>query len=110
MLEIGDELDKRIESLKNTTGIIIDCVPEILSTHKFLMDTFTELTGLEKYHWHQSIYIFIVRISFSYMTVGLRQQLESLLRGLRRNSCQGLKTMMLSMAILCAGCLNFRNT
>lgn len=37
MLEIGDELDKRIESLKNTTGIIIDCVPEILSTHKFLM-------------------------------------------------------------------------
>ena len=37
MLEIGDELDKRIESLKNTTGIIVACVPEILSTHKFLV-------------------------------------------------------------------------
>lgn len=48
MLEIGDELDKRIESLKNNTGIIVDCVPEILSTHKFLMDIFVELTGLEK--------------------------------------------------------------
>lgn len=48
MLDIGDELDKRIESLKSNTGIIVDCVPEILSTHKFLMDTFTELTGLEK--------------------------------------------------------------
>ena len=48
MLEIGDELDKRIESLKNNAGIIVDSVPEILSTHKFLMDAFTELTGLEK--------------------------------------------------------------
>lgn len=48
MLEIGDELDNRIESLKNNTGVIFDCIPEILSTHKFLMDAFTELTGLEK--------------------------------------------------------------
>lgn len=37
MLEIGDELDNRIESLKNNTGVIFDCIPEILSTHKFLM-------------------------------------------------------------------------
>ena len=48
MLEIGKELDSRIESLKNNTGIIADCVPEILSTHKYLMDAFMELTGLEK--------------------------------------------------------------
>ena len=48
MLEIGDELDGRIESLKNNTGTIADCVSEILITHKFLMDAFTELTGLEK--------------------------------------------------------------
>lgn len=48
MLEIGDELDNRIESLKNNPGAIFDCIPEILSTHKFLMDTFTEVTGLEK--------------------------------------------------------------
>lgn len=48
MLEIGDELDSRIEALKNNTSFISDCVPEILSTHKFLMDAFTELTGLEK--------------------------------------------------------------
>lgn len=48
MLEIGDELDNRIESLKNNTGVIFDCIPEILSTHKFLMDAFKEMTGLEK--------------------------------------------------------------
>lgn len=48
MLEIGKELDSRIESLKNNTGIIADCVPEILSTHKYLMDAFMDLTGLEK--------------------------------------------------------------
>lgn len=48
MLEIGKELDNRIESLKNNTGIIADCVPEILSTHKYLMDAFMDLTGLEK--------------------------------------------------------------
>lgn len=48
MLEIGEDLDNRIISLKNTTGRIIDCVPDILSTHKFLMNTFEELTGLEK--------------------------------------------------------------
>lgn len=48
MLEIGDELDNRIKSLKNNTGVIFDCIPEILSTHKFLMDAFKEMTGLEK--------------------------------------------------------------
>lgn len=48
MLEIGKELDSRIESLKNNTGIIADCVPEILITHKYLMDAFMDLTGLEK--------------------------------------------------------------
>ena len=48
MLEIGKELDSRIEFLKNNTGIIADCVPEILSTHKYLMDAFMDLTGLEK--------------------------------------------------------------
>lgn len=48
MLEIGDELDNRIESLKNNAGVIFDCIPEILSTHKFLMDAFKEMTGLEK--------------------------------------------------------------
>ncbi len=48
MLEIGSELDNRIESLKNNSGTIVDCVTEILSTHRFLMDVFKELTGLEK--------------------------------------------------------------
>ena len=48
MLEIGKELDERLSYLNNTDGLIADCVPEILSAHKFLMDAFTELTGLEK--------------------------------------------------------------
>ena len=66
MLEIGKELDSRIESLKNNTGIIADCVPEILSTHKYLMDAFMDLTGLEKrslaskyLHFHCSEKFFI---------------------------------------------------
>lgn len=48
MLEIGPELDNRIQSLKKKSGGIEDCVPDMLSTHKFLMDTFMDLTGLEK--------------------------------------------------------------
>ena len=48
MLEIGPELDNRIQYLKKKSGGIVDCVPDILSTHKFLMDAFMELTGLEK--------------------------------------------------------------
>ena len=37
-----------LSHISKTTGSIIDCVPDILNTHKFLMDTFVELTGLEK--------------------------------------------------------------
>ena len=48
MLEIGQELDDRIARLRNSTRLIVDDVEEILGTHKFLMDTFYELTGLEK--------------------------------------------------------------
>ena len=48
LLEIGPELDDRIVGLRKSKGLIIDDCKEILSTHKFLMDTFYELTGLEK--------------------------------------------------------------
>lgn len=48
MLEIGDELDRRLLQLKDSGGAIRDNVKEILETHKFLMDTFFELTGFEK--------------------------------------------------------------
>lgn len=48
LLEIGPELDDQIAGLKKSNGLIVDDVKEILSTHKFLMDTFYELTGLEK--------------------------------------------------------------
>ena len=48
MLEIGKELDERLSYLNNMDGLIVDFIPEILSVHKFLMDAFTELTGLEK--------------------------------------------------------------
>lgn len=48
LLEIGPELDDRIDGLKKSKGHIVDDAKEILSTHKFLMDTFYELTGLEK--------------------------------------------------------------
>ena len=48
LLEIGPELDDRIAGLRKSKGLIIDDCKEILSTHKFLMDIFYELTGLEK--------------------------------------------------------------
>lgn len=48
LLEIGPELDDRIAGLKKSNGLVVDDVKEVLSTHKFLMDIFYELTGLEK--------------------------------------------------------------
>lgn len=48
MLEIGPELDDRISRLRKSKGIILDDIKLVLSTHKFLMDIFFELTGLEK--------------------------------------------------------------
>ena len=48
IVEIGDELDKRISLLKSSEGSIHDNVKEILETHKLLMDAFFEITGLEK--------------------------------------------------------------
>lgn len=48
MLEIGDELDERLSQLRDDGGTIRDNVKNILETHKFLMDVFYELTGLEK--------------------------------------------------------------
>ena len=48
MLEIGDELDERLSQLRDDGGTIRDNVNNILETHKFLMDVFYELTGLEK--------------------------------------------------------------
>lgn len=48
LLEIGPELDDRLDYLRKSKGRIVDEFKEILSTHKFLMDAFYELTGLEK--------------------------------------------------------------
>ena len=48
MLEIGNELDFRLSKLRNIKSTILDNAKEILETHKLLMDTFYELTGLEK--------------------------------------------------------------
>ena len=48
LLEIGPELDDRIAKLQKSKGLIAGDVEEILKTHKYLMDTFYELTGLEK--------------------------------------------------------------
>ena len=48
MMEIGGELDFRLSKLNTVQTPIIENVKEILETHKLLMDTFYELTGLEK--------------------------------------------------------------
>lgn len=48
LLSIGGELDRRIRSLKRNRDSIEASVPQILSTHKLLMDAFYEITQLEK--------------------------------------------------------------
>lgn len=48
MLEIGNELDRRLEIISESNGTINDVQENILSTHKFLMDAFLDITGLEK--------------------------------------------------------------
>ena len=48
LLEIGPELDDRVDGLRKSKGLIVDDFKEILNIHKLLMDTFYELTGLEK--------------------------------------------------------------
>lgn len=48
LLEIGSELDDRLSGLRKSKGLIVEDYKKILSTHKLLMDTFYEMTGLEK--------------------------------------------------------------
>lgn len=48
MLEIGNELDRRLEIIRESNGMINDVLEDILSMHKFLMDAFFDITGLEK--------------------------------------------------------------
>ena len=48
LMEIGPELDDRIAGLNKSKGLVKDDFKMILSTHKFLVDVFYELTGLEK--------------------------------------------------------------
>ena len=48
VLSIGKELDLKLEKLNNSKGLIIDDIEDVLSTHKFLLDAFYDITGLEK--------------------------------------------------------------
>jgi hypothetical protein len=47
MIDIGKELDERLDILRNETGHIIDNISLVVDTHKFLMDTFYEMTMQE---------------------------------------------------------------
>lgn len=48
MLEIGSELDRRLNELRGYQSVSEDNLALILSTHKFLLDAFESITGLEK--------------------------------------------------------------
>lgn len=48
MKKIGTKLDNRLDKLRKSNGLISDNLDEILGTHKFLMDFFNKITGLEK--------------------------------------------------------------
>ena len=67
MLEIGKELDCQLETLRKSNGSIVDDLGLILVTHKYLMDAFHDITGLEKrslaskylhFHCHEKFYIY----------------------------------------------------
>lgn len=45
MLEIGEELDNRIDDLKKSDSITKDNLKEIVDTHLFLTNVFLEITG-----------------------------------------------------------------
>jgi hypothetical protein len=48
MIAIGKELDEKLNALKNSDGNVRDNLSLVLGTHKFVMDAFYEVTGLEK--------------------------------------------------------------
>ena len=48
MLDIGPDLDARLEMLRKSSGTIKDDVEAVLSTHRFLTDAFYDITELEK--------------------------------------------------------------
>lgn len=48
ILSIGTELDSRLEKLRKIEFVTEDDMKDILETHKFLQDSFKELTDLEK--------------------------------------------------------------
>ena len=43
--EIGQELDRKIFSLKNNSEGIIDCFPEVIETHNYLVKSLEPITG-----------------------------------------------------------------
>lgn len=45
MLEVGEELDKRINGLKKYDAITIDNLKEIVDTHIFLTNVFADISG-----------------------------------------------------------------
>ena len=48
MLEIGEELDKRIDNLKKFDSITKDNLKEIVGTHLFLTNAFQDISGQDK--------------------------------------------------------------
>lgn len=71
LLDIGPELDDRITRLRKSKGLIRDEIKLVLSTHKFLIDIFYELTGLEKrslaskylhFHCPEKLFIYDSRV------------------------------------------------
>lgn len=48
MIEIGKELDSRIEKLVNTVGTIGENINDVLYLHKYLTDAFYDITKMKK--------------------------------------------------------------
>lgn len=78
MLAIGKELDRRLNRLKKSSGIIVDDVKDILTTHKFLMKAFYDITGLEKrslaskylhFHYPDKFFIYDSRAKKAIQTI-----------------------------------------
>ena len=62
-------IDARLRALRGLRMITEQNAPKVVQTHSVLMAVLRDLTGLEKQHFHRSIFISIFHLSFSYSTV-----------------------------------------
>ena len=106
MVSVGEELDDRIARLKACAKPAEDNIDELILTHKFLTDTFSELTELNKrslaskylhFHCPHMVYIYDSRAD-----AGIKKLIKKNSSGLRSCTQKG-DTYYTDFAVRCLG-------